>query len=220
MYYEVDAPGGHRSAGFEHTPWYALVGPRPIGWISTLSPDGVPNLAPFSFFNTISARPPMVMFCTNGPHAEGGEKDSVRNARQTGEFVHNVATWDLRLRMNTSSAPAPRAVDEFEVAGLTKAPSRLVRPFRVAESPIHLECKVVQVMDLPSAGPEHPNTMVIGRVVAIHIRDDVVVDGRVDVTRIRPIARFGYQDYTVVDSVFEMVRPSWPLAPEGEQAKP
>ena len=219
MYYEVEAPAGHRAAGFEHTPWYALVGPRPIGWISTLSPEGVPNLAPFSFFNAISGRPPMVMFCANGAHIEGGAKDSQRNARETGEFVHNVAVWDLRLQMNNSSATAPRAIDEFDAAGLTKAPSRLVKPFRVAESPINLECKVVQVVDLPSAGPENQNAMVIGRVVAVHIRDDVVVNGRVDVTRVRPIARFGYSDYTVVDSVFEMLRPSWPLKSPGLAAK-
>jgi flavin reductase (DIM6/NTAB) family NADH-FMN oxidoreductase RutF len=211
MYYEIGDGKEHRAAGFEHSPWYALVGPRPIGWISTLSKDGVPNLAPFSFFNAISARPPMVMYCANGAHAEGGAKDSQRNARDTGEFVHNMAVWDLRWQMNDSSATAPRAIDEFDVAKLTKAPSRLVKPARVAESPVSLECKVIQVVDLPSAGPEHSNAMVIGKVVAVHIRDDVVVDGRVDVTRLRPIARFGYADYTVVDSVFEMKRPSWPL---------
>ena len=210
MYYEIEDGKGHRGAGLEHNPWYALVGPRPIGWISTLSLGGVPNLAPFSFFNAISASPPMVMFCANGVHREGGIKDSQLNARETGEFVQNMAVWDLRMQVNDSSSTAPRAVDEFELAGLTKAPSRLVKPPRVAESPVSLECRVIKVVDLPSAGPEHTNAMVIGKVVAVHIRDDVIVDGRVDVTRLRPISRFGYSDYTVVDSVFEMLRPSWP----------
>ena len=106
MYYEIVDGKGHRGAGLQHSPWTALVGPRPIGWISTLSTDGVPNLAPFSFFNAISSHPPMVMFCANGSHAEGGRKDSFTNARDTGEFVHNMATWDLRIRVNDSSTPA------------------------------------------------------------------------------------------------------------------
>ncbi len=211
MYYVIGDGNGHQGAGFAHNPWYALVGPRPIGWISTLSKHGVANPAPFSFFNAISANPPMLMFCANGAHAEGGAKDSQLNARETGEFVQNVATWDLRLKMNASSTMTPRAIDEFAVAGLSKAPSHLVAPPRVAESPINLECKVVQVIDLPSGVDGSANVMVIGRVVAVHIRDDLVVEGRVDVTKFRPIARLGYQDYAVVNEVFEMRRPSWPL---------
>jgi len=211
MYFEVSDGKSHLAAGLPHTPWLAIVAPRPIGWISTLSKDGVANLAPFSFFNGISSSPPMLMFCPNSAHAEGGRKDSFVNARDTGEFVHNVVTEDLLHRMNDSSAPAPRAVDEFEVAGVTKAPSRIVKPARVAESPVNVECKVVKALELPSDEPGNMNTMIIGRVVAIHIRDDLIVDGRLDLALLRPLSRAGYLDYSGIRGLFELRRPTWPL---------
>lgn len=211
MYYAVENGKSHLAVGLPHTPWLAIVAPRPIGWISTLSTEGVPNLAPFSYFNGISSSPPMVMFCANSAHAEGGRKDSFLNARETGEFVHNVVTEDLLHKMNNSSTPAPRAVDEFEVAGLTKAPSRIVKPFRVAESPVNVECKVIQALELPSDEPGNMNTMIIGRVVGIHIRDEFIVDGRLDLKLVRPLARVGYLDYTGIRELFELRRPSWPL---------
>jgi flavin reductase (DIM6/NTAB) family NADH-FMN oxidoreductase RutF len=211
MYFEVKDGRSHLAAGLAHTPWLAIVAPRPIGWISTLSKDGVPNLAPFSFFNGISSSPPMLMFCANSAHAEGGRKDSYVNARDTGEFVHNVVTEELLHRMNTSSTPAPRAVDEFEVAGLGKAPSSVVKPYRVAESPVNVECRVVKALELPSDEPGDMNTMIIGRVVAIHIRDELIVDGRLDLNLLRPLSRVGYLDYTGIRELFELRRPSWPL---------
>lgn len=210
MFFEVGSGKSHLAAGLPHSPWLAIAGPRPIGWISTLSKNGVPNLAPFSFFNGISSSPPMLMFCANGAHAEGGRKDSFMNARDTGEFVHNVVTEDLLHAMNDSSAPAPRLVDEFEVARVTKAPSRMVKPFRVAESPVNVECKVVQALELPSDEPGNMNSMIIGRVVAIHIRDDLLVGGRLDVARLRPLTRAGYLDYAGIGDLFELRRPSWP----------
>jgi flavin reductase (DIM6/NTAB) family NADH-FMN oxidoreductase RutF len=201
------------SLGLAHSPFTALVVPRPIGWISSLSASGVVNLAPFSFFNAVSQRPPMVMFCANGAHARGGgPKDSLANVRATGEFVANLATWDLRQQMNDSSTPAPSDVDEFDVTGLTKAPSRIVKPPRVAESPVNLECEVVQIVDLP--GDEKSgtkNTATFGRVVGIHIDERIIRDGRVDLTLARPLARLGYLDYASIDSLFEIKRPSWPL---------
>jgi flavin reductase (DIM6/NTAB) family NADH-FMN oxidoreductase RutF len=198
--------------GLSHSPITSLVVPRPIGWISTLSRTGIANLAPFSFFNMVSQSPPMVMFCANATHADGGDKDSLRNARDTGEFVANLATWDLRDKMNISSCTAPRGIDEFEVAGLGKAPSRVVRAPRVAESPVNLECKVIQFVDLPR--DEHSglaNTVTFGRVVGVHIQAGLIANGRVQTHNAMPLARLGYLDYAVLGEVFEMNRPGWPV---------
>src|SRR5690606_5039738 len=153
------------------SPFQALVAPRPIGWISTLSKDGIPNLSPYSYFNAISSGPPSVMFTCSGDHMEGGEKDSLRNARDTGEFVFNLCTEELVMRMNASSTPAPRSIDEFNVAGLTRAPSTLVKAPRVAESPVNLECRVTHIMKIPETVSSH---MVMGRVIAVHIKDEFI----------------------------------------------
>jgi flavin reductase (DIM6/NTAB) family NADH-FMN oxidoreductase RutF len=208
MFYEPR--DGH---GLPHNPFNAIVVPRPIGWITTVGTDGEVNLAPFSFFNAVAYVPPQVMFATTGPHTEGGHKDSMRNALATGEFVVNLATWELRDAVNLTSTPAPPGVDELALAGLTVAPSRLVRPPRVAESPVHLECRVTTHVDLPTPDPDDPNTVVFGEVVAIHIADGALVDGLVDVARLDPIARLGYRAYTRVTDSFEMRRPGWPLDP-------
>jgi flavin reductase (DIM6/NTAB) family NADH-FMN oxidoreductase RutF len=196
-----------RKIPLPHNPFKACVVPRPIGWISTLDAAGALNLAPFSFFNAVSERPPMVMYCANGLHIEGGEKDSTQNARETGEFVANLATWELRDAVNLTSRRVPRTVDEFALAGLQPSPSTLVRPPRVAATPIALECRVVAVHELPDEGTGEINRMVIGRVLGIHIADHLLVDGHVSIPRLRPIARLGYREYAVVESVFEMVRP-------------
>jgi len=190
------------SHGLERDPFKALVAPRPIGWISTVGPDGVVNLAPYSFFNAISDKPPYVMF------SSAGRKDTLRNAEETGEFVCSLATYDLRDQMNTTSASVAPDVDEMSLAGLTAAPSRLVKPPRVAESPVAFECTYFKTVELPAQnGPANQYAVVIGSVVGIHIDDDAIVEGRVDVTRLRPIARLGYMDYAVVDSVFSLERP-------------
>ena len=201
MFYEC--ADGHR---LPHDPFKACVVPRPIGWISTISTAGIVNLAPYSFFNALSGTPPLVMFATNEHHRQGGLKDSLRNAIDTGEFVVNVATWELREAMNRTSAGVEGTIDEMALAGLAAVPSRLVKPPRVAASPIQLECRLIQVVDLPP-GPGGPNHLAIGRVLGIHIADEVLVDGRVDVRKFRPIARLGYRDYAVVDEVFSMTRP-------------
>jgi flavin reductase (DIM6/NTAB) family NADH-FMN oxidoreductase RutF len=193
--------------GLPHDPFKSCVMPRPIGWLTTLSKDGVVNLAPFSFFNGMSSNPPVVVAGVNGrqPH---GPKDTVTNCRDTGEFVFNMATWDLREAMNLTSASLPAEVDEMALAGLTPAPCKLVKPPRVKESPINLECKVLQFVDLPCDDPEASNTAIFGQVVGIHIADSVLTDGLVDTAKVRPIARLGYMDYCVVEEVFPMRRPS------------
>lgn len=195
------------SHGLPYNPLYACIVPRPIGWISSLSADGHVNLAPFSFFNAVSTSPPMLMFCNNGAHADGGAKDSERNAAASGEFVFNMATWDLREQMNQTSAALPREIDEFEFAGLTKTPSSIVKPPRVGESPIALECRTWKVVELPPMPDGSANTMVIGEVVGVHIADDALTDGKIDTARIKPIGRLGYTDYVVVDRSFSMIRP-------------
>lgn len=193
--------------GLKRNPFKSLVVPRPIGWISSMDADGRVNLAPYSFFNAVSSEPPMVMFSGNGLHNEGGLKDSVKNAEETGEFVCNLATWELRDQMNASSGNLPREVDEFEVAKLTPLPSTLVKPPRVAESPVHMECLWLKTVLLPADEPEQPNHVVFGKVIGIHIDESIIKDGMIDMDVFRPIARLGYMDYTVVDNVFTMKRP-------------
>ena len=192
-----------------HNPLNALVVPRPIGWISTLSTSGIPNLAPYSFYNAVAYEPPQVMFAATSGHRTGGLKDSILNARETGEFVVNLATFDLLEAMNASAAPAPREIDEFQHVGLTPADSRIVNAPRVAESPAHLERRTLQVLDLKSDDPEDGNTMVIGEVVGVHIDDRYLVDGRVDLMAIRPTGRLGYLDYIEVNNATSLERPQW-----------
>lgn len=203
MYYEP----GKTHHGLPHDPFKSCVIPRPIGWISTVSRDGVHNLAPFSQFQNLTFDPPYVMFASN-QSTRGLRKDTVMNTEQTGEFVWNMATYELREAVNKSAEEVAPEVDEFELAGVTKAASRIVKPSRVAESPIHFECAYHQTIRLPGNGTMGTVDVVIGRVIAIHISDEVIrPDGRIDVLKIRPIARLGYHDYTSVESIFEMVIP-------------
>jgi flavin reductase (DIM6/NTAB) family NADH-FMN oxidoreductase RutF len=198
MFYDAVA----NAHGLAVDPFKALVTPRPIGWISTLGKNGVVNLAPYSFFNAVSEDPHFVMF------ASGGRKDSQRNAEETGEFVCSLATYELREAMNRTSAPVAPDVDEMQLAGLTPAPSRLVAPPRVKESPVAFECRYWRTIDLPGRnGKPGTNAIVLGQVIGIHIADEAIVNGRVDVTRLKPIARLGYGDYAVVDEVFTLARP-------------
>lgn len=198
MFYDAVA----NDHGLERDPFKALVTPRPIGWISTLDSQGVVNLAPYSFFNAVASDPHYVIF------SSGGRKDSQRNAEESGEFVCSLATYDLKDQMNTTSAAVEADVDEMALAGLTPAPSRLVKPPRVQESPVAFECTYYKSIHLPGKdGKPGIYSMVIGQVVGIHIDDACIVDGRVDVARMRPLARLGYMDYTVVDTIFSIERP-------------
>jgi len=183
-------------------PFKALVSPRPIGWISSLSVDGTANLAPYSFFNGVCDGPPMVMF------SSAGRKDTINNIEATGEFVCNLVTWDLREGMNVSSTGVGAQVDEFELAGLEKAPSSMVKPPRVAATPVALECRYTQTVPLLDVNGVAQNyTMVIGQVVGVYIDDALIENERVQIAKAKPIARHGYMDYSVVTELFRLERP-------------
>ena len=201
MFYELST----NKHGLRHDPWRAVVVPRPIGWISSVSKDGIANLAPYSFFNAVSGKPHYVVF------GSAGMKDSVTNIEETGEFVCSLATWDLRHHMNMTSAPVPRDVDEYPLADLTATPSLMVSPPRVKESPVSLECRHWKTIQMPNAdGTPSDHHVVFGLVVGIHIDDAFIKDGLVDTGAMRPIARLGYMDYGVItpESVFTIFRPT------------
>ncbi|MBP0615114.1 flavin reductase family protein [Jiella mangrovi] len=203
MYYTTD----NNAHGLPHDPFKAIVSPRPIGWISTKSREGAVNLAPYSFFNAISDRPKLVMF------SSAGMKDTASFAIESGEFVANLATRDLAVQLNKTSAQAPRGTSEFAVSGLTEAPCRIVAAPRVAESPAALECKVTHSFRPEGLdGAVSDNTVVIGQVVAIHIDEAILKDGMIDMALAAPLARLGYLDYSVSDEVFQMRRPRMPDA--------
>jgi flavin reductase (DIM6/NTAB) family NADH-FMN oxidoreductase RutF len=186
-----------------HDPFKALVAPRPIGWVSTVGANGDINLAPYSFFNAIGEAPPMLMF------SSGGLKHSASFAGETEEFVWNLPTYELREQMNATSATQPRGENEFKHAGLEAAPSRLVRPPRVAASPCAFECRVTQTLQLRDLdGHELDRHVVVGQVVGVHLDERFIRDGQVDTAALQPIARCGYLgDYAVVTELFDMRRP-------------
>ena len=201
---------GMKPEPFKHTVYNALVVPRPIGWISTLSVSGVVNLAPYSFFNSISGDPPCVMFCPNGFKAGTKEpKDSLINSEETGEFVFNMCTYDLREQMNATSEHVPASINEMEKAGLEAAQCINVKPLRVKASPIALECKYLQTVHLPPTKAGIPNNVVMGEVIGIHVSEEIVVDGIIDVHKIKPLARLGYLDYALIEpsNIFALDRP-------------
>ena len=206
MFYEPT-----KGSNLPQDPLNAIIIPRPIGWISTVSLKGTPNLAPYSFFNAIAYHPPQVMFAATGHHSFGGLKDAVRDAQDTGAFVVNIATFELREQMNLSSVPAPHELDEFQYSGLTKAPGEMVDCPRVAESPIHLECRHTQSISVLSETGDDTNTVVFGEVIGVHIDDKVLTEGRIDFLKLRPIGRLGYLDFVDINNVFSMDRPNWNL---------
>jgi len=200
MFYEPDKRD--RSL-LPHDPFKAIVAPRPIGWVTSMSLSGEVNLAPYSFFNGVSSSPNVVMFSSEGL------KDSASFIEATREFVCNLATWDLREAMNATSAPLPRGVNEMERAGLAPAPSRLVKPPRVAASPCALECRLLKIVALESIdGARLDCHVVFGQVVGVHIDDRFLANGRLDTAAMKPIARGGYDEYAVVEGVFSMRRPT------------
>ena len=196
-------PPRQRPPELRHDPFKALVAPRPIGWVATVDAQGRRNLAPYSFFNAVSDRPPMVMF------SSGGRKDTLRNIEATGEFTCSMSCWDQREAMNLSSAPVAPGVDEFALAGLQAAPSQWVRPPRVAGSPAAFECRLWKTLELPGTSRGPGNTVVFGEVVGVYIDDAFIRDGLVRTGEMRPIARMGYMEYSTVtpESVFELNRP-------------
>lgn len=199
MFYRPE--NGH---GLPHNPFNAIITPRPIGWISTRSGDGVNNLAPYSFFNGVAYVPPQVMFaCTGGKPDQDGVKDSVANIRETGVFCVNVVEYAMREAMNASSATLPREADEFAHAGVQAAECETIPCARVDGAPAALECRLTRILTLPGEA----NTVVFGEVTGIHLRDDCIRDGRFDAAVFQPLGRMGYRDYVRVTDVFEMIRP-------------
>ncbi len=198
--YYYDPAEGH---GLPHDPFKAIVAPRPVGWVSTMDREGRVNLAPYSYFNAFADAPPVVGFSSDG------WKDSIANVEATGEFVWNLATRPLAEAMNLTSAAVPHAVDEMQLAGLAPAPSRRVRPPRVAASPAALECRLLQIVRLADLeGRPLDRWLALGQVVGVHIDRGYLKDGLFDTVAARPIARCGYRgDYAEVDHLFQMVRP-------------
>jgi flavin reductase (DIM6/NTAB) family NADH-FMN oxidoreductase RutF len=197
-----DPRSGERPLPYD--PFKSCTVPRPIGWISTISRDGQSNLAPFSQWQNITYDPPIVMFSAD-QHVDGRKKDTVINAEDTGYFVWNMATYALREAVNTTAMPVARGVDEFELAGLTKAPCIEASGFRVAESPCHFECKYLTTVRFRGNTKASDADVVFGEVVRIHIDEDIVLpSGKLDILKMRPLARLGYYDYTSVTEQFEM----------------
>ena len=213
MFY--DDPRNH---GLPYNPFKALVAPRPIAWVSSQDPDGVLNLAPYSFFNAMADSPPIIVFAPNNPRMGGGRKDTLTNIEAMNEFVVNLCSLDLAEQMNQSSAHVPPDADEFALAGLTPAPSNKVKVPRVKEALAALECEFMFRVRLPSSHPKIENNAVFGKVVGVHIDDSILEDGMVQMDRYKPLARLGYMDYTHVESVFAMDRPDQDLdAYEGKK---
>lgn len=186
-----------------HDPIKAIVAPRPIGWISTMSRAGELNLSPYSFFNLLSSPPtPIVVFSSEG------RKDAVTFVEETGEFTCSLATYDMAQQMSLTSAPLPRGTSEFGHAGLETEESQLVKPPRVKGTPAALECRLLSISELTDLeGRKIDRFMVLGQVIGVYIDERYVVDGRFDIARARTIARCGYSDYAVVDQVFSIQRP-------------
>lgn len=193
-------------------PWQSIhklmigsIVPRPIAWVSTVDPDGRRNLAPFSYFNAVCANPPHVLFCPTVRSTDRSVKDTLRNVRDTDEFVVNVVTEQLAEAMNISATEFPPEVDEFEAAGVTAQPSERVRPPRVAESPLHYECRVAQIVDLGEGLGS--GSVVIGEVLRLHVADELLYDGdHIDLAKLQPIGRLAGYSYSRVTDVFDLVR--------------
>jgi flavin reductase (DIM6/NTAB) family NADH-FMN oxidoreductase RutF len=194
----------------------SAVVPRPIAWVSSLSVSGQPNLAPFSFFNAVCAKPPLLAFAPgmraprksaveDGREPGWGQKDTLHNVRETGEFVINLVTYELAEAMNLTSGDYDSSVDEFELAKVASAPSKVVSPRRVAESPVSFECKLHQILDF-NPEPEG-GSLVIGEIVLIHINEQHIKEGRLDRNSLDLIGRMGGMQYTRTTERFEMVRP-------------
>jgi len=183
-----------------------VVVPRPIAFVSTISPEGVLNVAPYSFFNVVSYNPAMVII-SSSRHAGDKRKDTLANIENTGEFVVNIVVDDIAEAMNMTAAEYPAEDSEFDIAGLSPAPSDLVKPPRVAESPVNLECKLNQIIKLGEGSHEHG--LVIGEVVLVHVRDDIIDGHRIDQQRLKPTGRLAGNMYCHTTDVFEMVRPSY-----------
>jgi flavin reductase (DIM6/NTAB) family NADH-FMN oxidoreductase RutF len=190
-----------------YSPFKSCTVPRPIGWLSSISPDGVENLAPYSQWQNLTFDPPMVMFSAN-QYPDGRRKDTVLNAEQTGWFIWNMATYDLREAVNISAMALPFEENEFDRAGISKRYAELSPTPMVAESPVHFECKYLSTHRMTGNSNVGTIDIVFAQVERIHINDEVLTpDGRLDIPKIRPLARMGYHDYTSITETFEMKIP-------------
>lgn len=202
-----------------YDPFKSCTVPRPIGWLSTISADGICNLAPYSQWQNLTFDPPLVMFAANG-YPDGRRKDTVVNAEQTGWFVWNMATWELREAVNRSAQAFDFDVDEFDTAGVTKAECIDAPGPRVNESPCHFECRYLSTQRFPGNSNVGNVDVVFGEVARIHIKDEILTEeGKIDIPRVKPIARMGYYDYAVVDQVFEMRIPGSDMAAAGLEGR-
>ncbi len=200
MFYRPE--DGH---GLPRNPFKAIVTPRPVGWISSRDVDGTENIAPYSFFNAVADEPPQVMFASSGAKSDQEDsKDSVSNIRRTGAFCVNIVEYAMRNPMNVTSGDYGKDVDEFEHAGLARAPCKTIPCSRVEGAPAALECRLTEIARLRGEA----NCMVLGEVTGIHLRDDCLSDGRFDILKYEPLARLGYRDYARITALFEMTRPS------------
>jgi flavin reductase (DIM6/NTAB) family NADH-FMN oxidoreductase RutF len=180
--------------------------PRPIGWISTVDEAGRPNLAPFSFFNVVCPKPPTVLFCPMIRGTDGNTKDTLNNVKATGEFVVNIVTEELVPAMIASSVEIAADVNEFELTGLKTAPSVVVKPPRVAQSPIHFECKLTQIVEI--GNNRGGGSVVIGEIVHLHVDERVLFDeDKIDLTALKPVGRLAGSAYVRVTDLFEIERP-------------
>ena len=202
--------GEHKQAGLRYSVFKALVSPRPIGWISTIDDNGVANLAPYSFFNAVSELPPMVMFVSAPDARKQADpefhhaKDSLANIRQTGEFGVNIASEAQIEAMVKSSAILSSDEDEFMTSGLEKMTAKDISVPLVKGAPAHFECRLYDMIELPGTDDRAGCVMVIGHVISTHIQDEFIQDGKVDITKYRPVSRLGYKDYAIIDNVFEI----------------
>ena len=181
-----------------------VVVPRPIAFVSTQSPDGIDNLAPYSFFNAVAYDPPTVVF-SSSRHVDRKTKDTLRNVEETGEFVVNIVVDDIAEAMNRTAAEYPEDVDEFEIAGLTAIPSDIVKPPRVAESPVNMECRLNQIINLGEGSGGHG--LVIGTIALMHVRDDLINGHRINHQLMKPTGRLAGSMYCHTADTFELVRP-------------
>ena len=199
MFYKPDE--GH---GLKNNPFNAIVTPRPIGWISTRDKKSIDNIAPYSFFNAVAYVPPQVMFASTGDKSDrDGTKDSVANIKETKEFCVNIVSYEMRHQMNATSKSLPAEIDEFEHAELKKIDCNLIECPRVVGAPAALECKLVEIIQLPGAA----NFAVFGEVVGVHMHDNYIIEGKFDVSKFNPLTRLGYRDYSVVREIFSISRP-------------
>ena len=201
MFYEPK--DGH---GLPHNPFKAIVAPRPIAWVSSLSTGGVANLAPYSFFNAVADAPPMLMI-SSSPVPDPRGKDTLDNILTTNEFVVHIVPHAMRDAMNATSGGYGPEVDEFAKAGLEKAPCNLVKAPRIKDAPIAMECRHHVNLGLPGEGGMRGSHVIFGEVIGIHIADAALKDGMLDVTSYTPLARLGYMDYSAVTDVFSLDRP-------------